>query len=228
MALPIHERFHAFQGEGVHMGQSAFFIRTYGCPVHCPWCDSAGTWHARWKPPEGVEHIAEEQLVREALACSSRFVVVTGGEPAIHELWLLTALLSAEGIPVHLETSGAFPIRGEFNWITVSPKRWKLPLAACLDMASEFKLIIESPEDIEFYTEMIVLNKWAPIWLHPEWSHREDSVVLSAISNAVKQSESVGLDYRAGCQLHKFYKVDALDSRTRPLVPLGGEIEKGF
>ena len=124
--LPIHERFHSFQGEGCHAGRAAFFIRTYGCPVHCPWCDSAGTWHPDLKP-DALNRMDVAALAEEAAAARPAFVVVTGGEPAIHDLAPLTDALRAAGLPVHLETSGAFPVRGHFDWITLSPKRWKLP-----------------------------------------------------------------------------------------------------
>src|ERR1700743_3054774 len=108
---PVQERFFTFQGEGVHMGLPAFFIRLYGCPVHCPWCDSAGTWHPNYKP-DHIDRFSSSELTREATAAGANMVVITGGEPAIHDLKDLTTSLQEAGMRVHLETSGAFPLRG--------------------------------------------------------------------------------------------------------------------
>ena len=224
MKLPIHERFHTFQGEGVHMGRSAFFIRTFGCPLHCPWCDSAGTWHKDYVP-EHVQRIEVDQLVDEAVACKPSFVVVTGGEPTIHDLRSLTSGMHLAKLRVHLETSGAFPIQGSFDWVTVSPKDNKAPLVEVLGCADEFKIIVSTPGDIWKWVEACNnSNPNAYIWLHPEWSKRTDPIVLTAISNAVKGHNTL----RAGWQMHKLYRCDQLDYRTAPLVPLGGNPALGY
>src|SRR5262245_11713972 len=125
MIYPVHERFHTFQGEGVHMGRPAFFVRTFGCPVHCPWCDSAGTWHPDWVLPDQVQKMTDVELVKEAEQGSPEFMVVTGGEPTVHDLAPLVNTCRENGLPVHLETSGAFALRAEFDWVTLSPKKWK-------------------------------------------------------------------------------------------------------
>ncbi len=207
------------------MGRPAFFIRLFGCPVHCPWCDSAGTWHPEHIPKDIARLDAFEVLNQVNPNCE--FVVITGGEPCIHDLGELTEKLQGYGYRTHLETSGAFPIRGAFDWITVSPKKWKLPIPEALQKANEFKFIIEAPEDIEFYWDL-VKNGAMPvpdIWLHPEWSHREDPKVLTAIVDAVKRERG---QFRAGWQLHKLFRADLLDDRSRPPVPLGGVPAKGF
>ncbi|MCD8483519.1 MAG: 7-carboxy-7-deazaguanine synthase QueE [Verrucomicrobia bacterium] len=219
--LPIHEYFYTWQGEGTHTGRSAFFIRTYGCPVHCPWCDSAGTWHPDFKP-DFVARLDVDELVALAVAASPALVVVTGGEPAIHDLRDLTAAMHAVGLPVHLETSGAFPIQGSFDWVTVSPKRWKPPLDEVLAMASEFKVIVENATTIEEWWQVLKPHwRGQPVWLNPEWSQSANREVLNAISDYVKLH---GDPFRAGWQLHKLYNVDALDARSAPPVPLGGRI----
>lgn len=231
--LPIHETFHAFQGEGVHMGRSAFFIRTYGCPVHCPWCDSAGTWHPNWIPPEGVVRRSAESLVEEARMAMPEFIVVTGGEPAVHDLTDLCEAAHEAMLPVHLETSGAFPLegKGKFDWVTVSPKKWKMPLADLVLRADELKIIVEELGDIPFYYEMMKMLGWhptgpeQPVWLHPEWGQRENPEVLNAICQAVSDGRGM---FRAGWQIHKLYKVDQLDNRVRSPVPLGGNEMKGY
>ena len=225
---PIHEMFDTFQGEGVHMGKPAFFVRTFGCPVHCPWCDSAGTWHPDWIPKD-VKRMTPNEIVRQ-LPTECQIVVITGGEPAIHDLAPLVYALHGRQLRVHLETSGGFPIFGDFDWITLSPKRWKPCLPGSVEAADEFKVIVEDGADIDEYNDMLTrcgVNQFStkPIWLHPEWSKHKDPDVLEAISYAVKDGRG---RFRAGWQLHKCYHVDMLDRRTRPLVPLGGDFKKGF
>lgn len=237
--LPVHERFYTFQGEGVHSGRPAFFVRLFGCPLHCPWCDSAGTWHKDYVP-EHIHKMTEAEIVSEILNTPAPFVVITGGEPAIHDLFELTAELAEARRHVHLETSGAFPIKGTFDWITLSPKKWHMPLVENVRLASEFKIIVESPEDIGFYLEHLQANLYPHqrpvVWLHPEWSHRNDPAVLNAITEAVKArwavtqegGQSYSWDLRAGYQLHKLYRADNLDNRSAKQVPLGGDPSKGF
>ncbi len=221
--LPIHEQFYSFQGEGCHAGKAAYFIRTFGCPVHCPWCDSAGTWHPDYVPKH-IQRQSAAELTAAATATQAEFVVVTGGEPAIHDLSLLVDALHAVGLPVHLETSGAFPIRGNFDWITLSPKRWKLPLATNLAQANEFKIIVDMPSAIEEYRSLLALHS-SPVWLHPEWSQRDNSAVLNAITDWVKAH---GTPYRAGWQLHKPYQADRLDPQSAASAPLGGNPDQGW
>lgn len=221
--LPVHEQFYSFQGEGSHAGKAAYFIRTFGCPVHCPWCDSAGTWHPDYVP-EKINRIAVDELVAAAAATQAEFVVVTGGEPAIHNLKPLVDALHAAGLKAHLETSGAFPIKGDFDWITLSPKRWKLPLKANVSKADEFKIIVDSLGSIEEYTE-ILEPAARPVWLHPEWSCRGDAAILNAITDWVKAR---GAPYRAGWQLHKPYQADILDPKSANAAPLGGDPNKGY
>jgi len=234
--LPVHERFLSFQGEGVHMGRAAFFIRLFGCPLHCPWCDSAGTWHKDYVPDK-VDKFTPAQLVQEVLETEAKFVVITGGEPAIHDLMDLTVLFLSFDIRVHIETSGAFPLKGMFDWVTVSPKRAKAPLPEVLHLANEFKLIIEGKDDIAYWMNNFLdgallvraaankdINEPA-VWLHPEWSKRNDPEVLSIISSTVRDR---GDPFRAGYQLHKLYRADSLDKRTSPLAPLGGNPKLGY
>ena len=148
---------------------------------------------------------------------------MTGGEPTIHNLTVLTEALHAVGQRVHLETSGAFSIQGTFDWITLSPKRWKLPLPENLCHANEFKLIIDQPGAIEEY--IAVLNEGGvdgidrTVWLHPEWSQHTNTELLNRITEWVKAN---GAPYRAGWQLHKNYAADLLDERSTPEAPLGG------
>lgn len=234
MSLPIHERFHSFQGEGVYAGVDAFFIRTYGCPIHCPWCDSAGTWNSKFKP-KNISRLSEQELLKEVENADPAIVVLTGGEPTIHDLSEFSRVIGKDFF-LHLETSGAFSIKGEFDWVTVSPKRAALPLRDTLQQANEIKIIVDAPEDIQFWADKLYqiyefYSDSCVVWLHPQWEKRKDPKVLKAITEAVKNPPSVGgrrVRVRAGYQMHKLYSADNLDNRVAPAVPLGGDLKKGY
>jgi 7-carboxy-7-deazaguanine synthase len=215
--LPVYERFHSWQGEGFHMGKSSFFIRLHGCPVHCPWCDSAGTWHPDFKP-ENIDRISPQQLAEEAFSSGCEIVVITGGEPAIHNLHNLVHQLQIRSLPVHIETCGAYPIQGEMDWITLSPKRLALPTEDNLKIADEFKIIVEHDQSIKEWCNLIDFTRFGiPTWLHPEWSLSSDKLILSSITEWVKQN---GSPFRAGFQIHKLFQADEKDERSMPSASL--------
>ena len=207
--LPVHECFHTWQGEGCHLGKSAYFIRFHGCPVKCSWCDSVGAWH----PDHTPEQVDPETLAEDAFASGCEIVVLTGGEPAIHDLIDLTHALRIRSLPVHLETCGAYSLLGEFDWVTLSPKWRASPLDENLAEAHEIKIIVEDEASIEkWVNELDGRYQTDQVWLHPEWSllndeahQKEGEKVLSCISTWVKEH---GKPYRAGYQLHKIYEVD--------------------
>lgn len=150
--LPVVETFHSLQGEGVHTGRSAFFLRLAGCDVGCPWCDTKASWPEAAHPQRPLgELAAEAQRAREQGAA---FVVVTGGEPLQHDLGPLCAALAASGLPLHLETSGVHPLSGRFDWITLSPKRHRPPGDGVLAVCQELKVVVQQPADIAFAEAM--------------------------------------------------------------------------
>jgi 7-carboxy-7-deazaguanine synthase len=221
--LPVYERFHSWQGEGVHMGKSAFFIRLHGCPVHCPWCDSAGTWHPDHKP-DNVDRLSPRELAEEAFSSGCEIVIITGGEPAIHNLHDLTYELNIRNLPVHIETCGAFPIKGEMAWVTLSPKILALPLEENLRLADEFKIIVEDENSIQYWSEKLNITQYnAPTGLHPEWSQSRKHSVLSSITQWIKDK---GFPYRAGFQIHKLFQADEQDERSQPIAALCTEPKK--
>jgi organic radical activating enzyme len=241
--IAIHERFTTFQGEGVHLGRKAFFIRTMGCPVKCEWCDSAGTWHPDYQP-ENLNRMTVKELVVEAVLARPSIVVITGGEPMVQpNLPYLCHGLKAMGFPHHIETCGAFYQPDMDNrelgeghevasWFTVSPKRAHLPVPEMLEMANELKIIVDTPFAIAEWVETLTrimskeLHELAiPVWLHPEWSQRDNPAILNAITKVVVDDPR-GI-FRAGWQMHKLYRADALDHRSAPTVPLGGNPELG-
>ncbi|MFZ9271708.1 MAG: radical SAM protein, partial [Prochlorococcaceae cyanobacterium] len=83
-ALPVVETFHSLQGEGVHLGRSAFFIRLGGCTVGCSWCDTKHSWPLAHHASRSPAALAAE--AQSAAAAGAAFVVITGGEPLHHDL----------------------------------------------------------------------------------------------------------------------------------------------
>ncbi len=158
--LPVVETFHSLQGEGLHAGRSAFFIRLAGCSVGCSWCDTKHSWPAAVHPHRSLAELAGEAAT--AAAAGAAFVVITGGEPLHHGLdplceALRLATTSPErphGLPLHLETSGVDPLSGRFDWITLSPKRHRPPTAELLGACQELKVVVEQAEDLEFAEAM--------------------------------------------------------------------------
>ncbi|MEI6330054.1 MAG: 7-carboxy-7-deazaguanine synthase QueE [Pseudanabaena sp. ELA645] len=143
--LPIVETFHSVQGEGAWMGTNAFFIRLAGCDVGCPWCDTKISWNVKKHP-----QIEIADLVIEAVNANPAIVVITGGEPLIHDLTELTNQLKTKGLRLHLETSGSYPFSGNFDWVTFSPKQFKHPHESIYEQVSELKVVISDQSDLIF------------------------------------------------------------------------------
>ena len=156
--LPVVETFHSLQGEGIHAGRSAFFIRLGGCEVGCSWCDTKHSWPAAQHPQRSPSELAAG--AREAAANGAAFVVITGGEPLHHDLGpLCKALVTAQTahsttLPLHLETSGVDPLSGHFDWITLSPKPHRPPTSELLGLCDELKVVVSSPDDLTFAEAM--------------------------------------------------------------------------
>lgn len=150
-ALPVVETFHSLQGEGLHSGRSAFFIRLAGCDVGCSWCDTKVSWPMAAHPLRPVADLAAEAT--SAAAAGAAFVVVTGGEPLQHDLAPLCRALqpsSSDRLPLHLETSGVGHASGRFDWITLSPKRHRPPNEALLGRCDELKVVVAGADDLDF------------------------------------------------------------------------------
>ena len=159
LTLPVVESFHSLQGEGLHTGRSAFFIRLAGCTVGCPWCDTRHSWPQQTHPRQPLAALAAE--VRQAAADGAAFAVITGGEPLEHDLAPLCGALkaAAPALPLHLETSGAAPLvlSGSFDWITLSPKQHRPPSQALLAACHELKVVVHEPGDLAFAETMAEL-----------------------------------------------------------------------
>jgi organic radical activating enzyme len=197
VSLPVMEHFYTIQGEGFHQGRAAYFIRLGGCDVGCPWCDVKESWEAEKHPLMEVEYIAATVSAAGAPLC-----VVTGGEPLMHNLEALTAALHAQNIQTNIETSGAYPLSGKWDWICVSPKRFKLPLTECLKAAHELKVVIAHRNDLRFAEEYAAqVNSNCLLYLQPEWS--KESEVLPMVIEYVKQHPQ----WRISLQVHKYMNI---------------------
>lgn len=196
IALPTVETFHSVQGEGVWTGTNAFFIRLAGCDVGCPWCDTKHSWSMRRHP---VRSIAE--LAREAKSVNPAIVVITGGEPLMHNLEPLTSELRKLGLRVHLETSGAHPLSGTFDWITFSPKRSKLPHPSIYGTVSELKVVIADATDFEWAeAQAAQVPTEAVKLLQAEWNTPDSQNLV--FEYVLQHSE-----WRVSVQTHKFIHV---------------------
>jgi 7-carboxy-7-deazaguanine synthase len=164
--LPVVETFHSLQGEGLHSGRSAFFLRLAGCDVGCAWCDTKHSWNADRHPLLPLAELADR--VKQARSEGAAFVVITGGEPLHHGLGPLCAAL-APLAPLHLETSGVDPLSGRFDWITLSPKRHRPPRPELLAACDELKVVVHGEQDLAFASAMAASAPGAQLLLQPGW-----------------------------------------------------------
>jgi organic radical activating enzyme len=194
--LPLMEEFYTIQGEGFHTGTAAYFIRIGGCDVGCHWCDVKESWNAELHPPTSIDLI---------VANASKYadtVVVTGGEPLMWDMSLLTNKLKEENLKVHIETSGAYNLSGKWDWICLSPKKNKLPTQTVYDKANELKVIIFNKHDFIFAEEQAEkVNKNAILFLQPEWSKKEEMtpLIVDYVMNNPK--------WRVSLQTHKYLNI---------------------
>ncbi|MDB3976789.1 7-carboxy-7-deazaguanine synthase QueE [Flavobacteriaceae bacterium] len=171
MMLPLMEEFYTIQGEGFHKGTAAYFIRVGGCDVGCHWCDVKESWNPKSHPPTPIDAIANNANKY------SKTIVITGGEPLTWDMGPLTSLLKNMGMNTHIETSGAYPLSGSWDWICLSPKKMKLPTKAIYKAAHELKVIIYNKNDFKFAEEQAAkVGSDCILYLQPEWSKRETMI----------------------------------------------------
>jgi 7-carboxy-7-deazaguanine synthase len=195
--LPVMESFYTIQGEGVFSGHAAYFIRLGGCDVGCVWCDVKASWEASQWPV-----ISIEDIVNQALTFPGRKVVITGGEPLMYSLFPLTNLLKENGFVIHLETSGAHPFSGDFDWVCFSPKKFKKPHPSIYDKANELKVVVFHSSDFAFAEEHANLVKGdCHLLLQPEWSKAQKFTPL--IVDYVKTHPQ----WKISLQTHKFMDI---------------------
>ena len=172
--LPVMEEFYTIQGEGANTGQAAYFIRIGGCDVGCHWCDVKESWDPELHPVKDID-----EVVKNASQFPAKAVVITGGEPTQYNLKYITAELRKRGIKIFLETSGAYPLAGNFDWICLSPKKNAPPLDPMFSKANELKVIIYNKDDLKWAeTNAAKLNTDVKLYLQPEWSKRNEMMPL--------------------------------------------------
>jgi 7-carboxy-7-deazaguanine synthase len=165
VTLPVMEHFYTLQGEGFHQGKAAYFIRLGGCDVGCVWCDVKDSWEMEKHPKFDVR-----SLKFEVKKTPAEIVVITGGEPLMHNLDELTKELQDAGLKTHIETSGAYPLSGRWNWICLSPKKFKAPLPEILPEANELKVVIFNKSDFAWAEKYAALvSSSCKLYLQPEW-----------------------------------------------------------
>ena len=194
--LPIMEAFYTIQGEGFHKGLASYFIRTGGCDVGCHWCDVKESWDENSHPI-----ISIEEIVKKSTGLSD-FVVVTGGEPLMWNMNPLTKALKKLDKKTHIETSGAYPLTGVWDWVCLSPKKAKLPTQDAYNHAHELKIIIYNNHDFKFAEqESKKVNKNAILYLQPEWGKREEMMPLMV--DFIKKNPK----WKISLQTHKYLNI---------------------
>ena len=195
--LPVMEQFLTLQGEGRFTGHAAYFIRLGGCDVGCVWCDVKESWEIDKHP-----RIAVSELVEKVVESGAKIAVITGGEPCMHDLTSLTTALQQHGIRTHVETSGAHLITGTWDWITLSPKKFKSPLESSIQCANELKVVVYHKSDFEWaeqYADQVPTD--CLLYLQPEWSKANEMNVL--IIEHIKKNPTWALSL----QTHKFLNI---------------------
>lgn len=191
------EHFYTLQGEGMYSGQAAYFIRLGGCDVGCVWCDVKDSWDASKHPVMTVE-----EITTVASANSGRIAVITGGEPAMHNLTAICQSLHDAGFRVHIETSGAHPLSGKLDWITLSPKKFKAPLEENMELAHELKIVVYNKSDFAWAEEHAAkVGKQCKLYLQPEWSRIDTMTPL--IIDYIKQHPQ----WQLSLQTHKYINI---------------------
>ena len=202
--LPVMEAFYTIQGEGAYQGRAAYFIRLGGCDVGCVWCDVKDSWDANAHPLKTIEEILCEALleIKQLKDSKQIFFVITGGEPLMYNLGPLSAAIHKAGFRVHIETSGAYALSGDIDWVCVSPKKFKAPLPEVLVKAQELKVVVYNKTDFAWGEQHAAeVSADCKLFLQPEWSKQKQ--MLPLMIDYVKTNPKWGLCI----QVHKYINV---------------------
>jgi len=192
------ESFYSIQGEGFHSGKPAYFIRLSGCDVNCHWCDVKESWDISKE-----QYASIDDIVNKVIKTSTKLVVITGGEPLMHDLSDLTTALKNEDKKIHIETSGTHPLTGDFDWICFSPKKFKKPLEIYYSVSDELKIIICNKSDFQWAEEVSrKVKKNTKLIMQPEWSREE--LISPLILDYIKLNPK----WRISVQTHKYLNVE--------------------
>ena len=192
------ESFYSIQGEGFHTGKPAYFIRLAGCDVNCHWCDVKESWDI-----SEDQYLSIDEIISNVIKYSAETVIITGGEPLMHNLSELTDALKEKNKKIHLETSGTHPISGHFDWICFSPKKFKDPLDDFFKLSNELKIIVYNDSDFLWAEELLKKIKNNPkLTLQPEWSKSKE--INPKILKYIKSNPK----WRISLQTHKYLNVE--------------------
>lgn len=197
MTYPVMEHFYTIQGEGYYQGSAAYFIRLGGCDVGCVWCDVKESWDAALHP-----QLTVTELVYAVESAHAKIAVITGGEPLLHALDPLTDALHAAGVRTHIETSGSSPLSGQWDWICVSPKKFKMSLKEVVAEANELKIVVFNKSDFSWAEQWAAFTKpECKLYLQPEWDQREK--VIPQMIDYVKSNPQ----WEISLQVHKYMQI---------------------
>jgi|TARA_X000000950_G_scaffold85825_1_gene107965 organic radical activating enzyme len=195
---PHINTYFTLQGEGKYVGNPSVFLRLAGCNVGCVWCDIKESW-----PAENFPLKSTQELVKEVNQYETNMVVITGGEPAMYDLTELCSALKEHGKIIHIETSGAYELKGNFDWITLSPKKFKAPVPSILSRTDELKVIVFNSSDFEWaekYAEMLQPN--TELYLQAEWDKKEEMFPL--ILDYIEKNPQ----WKLSVQTHKYLGIE--------------------
>jgi 7-carboxy-7-deazaguanine synthase len=205
IALPVMETFYTLQGEGYHQGKAAYFIRLGGCNVGCFWCDVKESWDASVHQQKTIEEIIKEvktNIYQQSTAGKQPIIVITGGEPLLHNLDELTKSLQQNNFKTHIETSGSSPLSGSWNWICLSPKKFKQPLPEIYAVADELKIIIYNKSDFKWAVKnAAMVSSKCKLYLQPEWS--KSAEIIPLIIDYIKCNPQ----WQLSLQIHKYINI---------------------
>ena len=194
--LPVMEHFYTLQGEGAHTGKAAYFIRLGGCDVGCHWCDVKESWDPNLHP------VMDALQIAEIAASHCKTIVLTGGEPLMWNLEVLTSRLKELGCEIHIETSGAYEMSGILDWITLSPKKTGLPKEEIYAKASELKMIVFNHNDFKFAEEQAAkVSENCKLYLQSEWSKRNEK------KKKITDYILLNPKWQASVQTHKYLNI---------------------
>jgi len=194
--LPLMEAFYTIQGEGFHKGKASYFIRIGGCDVGCHWCDVKESWDA-----QAHSLVSTEKIIKDALEHSDT-IVITGGEPLMWDMTSLTKGLRKNNKKIHIETSGAYELTGDWDWICLSPKKRKNPVGEIYKKANELKVVIYNTDDLKFAEQQAEkTNSNAHLFLQPEWGNREK--MMPVMVDYVKKNPK----WKISLQSHKYLNI---------------------
>jgi len=197
ISYPVMEHFYTLQGEGYYTGQAAYFVRLGGCDVGCVWCDVKESWDASKHPSMKLE-----EIVDAICQTPTQIVVITGGEPLLHDLTALCNAIHAKGIRTHIETSGSSPLSGTWDWLCLSPKKFKAALPESIAAANELKVIIFNPSDFDWALQyQAKVKSTCKLYLQTEWDQQEK--MLPKIIEFVKQNPK----WQISLQTHKYLQI---------------------